>query len=269
MNTIRVSMLAVLATCAGATDIQQRAHDLGVNSDDVSKVQAIVDGTKPLLSAMWKEMGNPVGFLEPRLQAVYVSIDDTGCGRIETGNAFYCKAENTIYYDPLLLASIMKRVGEAAGSDGSYAVAAILEHELGHAVAWRREWVATRLSMIGGGFTSYEREEYADCAAGAMTARAIQTRWIGDAQAKEASLMFGQLGDVGVVFEDAHGDGPTRMRNFAQGYQGGAGGIGFCKLETFETRLSKQLDPVPSCDAYGREFGIMAEARGRATGVCK
>ena len=255
MNAIRGCMFAMLATCVGA------AADLDVSSDDVRKVETIVEQAKPFLSAMWKEMANPVGFLEPQLQAVYAAIE-TECGRIDPGNAFYCRAENTIYYDPLLLASIMKSVGE-------YSVKAVLEHELGHAIAWRRQRAETTLSMAGGRFTSYEREEYADCAAGAMTARALQTGWIGVEQAKEALAMVDLLGDPGTVFEGAHGDGATRMRNFAQGYQHGTGGITFCKLETFEMRMSKQLDPTPGCDEYGREFGIMAETRGRAAGVCK
>ena len=261
MNASRLSMVVMVATCAGATD-------LNVSADDGPQVEGLVASAKPFLSAMWKEMGHPVGFLEPQLQSVYAPIE-TDCGRIEPGNAFYCKSENTIYYDPKLLASIMKSVGKALGTDGSYAVTAVLEHELGHAIAWRREWVETRLSMIGGQFTSYEREEYADCAAGAMTARALQSGWIEAAQAKEALAMVDLLGDPDTVFEGAHGDAATRMRNFARGYQRGSGGIGFCKLVRFETRMKAAMESTPSCDEYGREFGIYAEARGRAAGVCK
>jgi predicted metalloprotease len=84
-------------------------------------------------------------------------------------NAYFCRADNTIYYDVNFLHVLGRSAGRMKGTDGDYAPIAAIGHELGHAVQFHLQPYATmrqgwtyKVDHVGG-------ERIADCLSGAST----------------------------------------------------------------------------------------------------
>jgi predicted metalloprotease len=269
MTAIRSFCMLVLAAAIARVAKSVPNEKLDVPPEYVAKAEAVVQNARPLISQMWSEMGKTFAMFEPRLQAYRERIE-SGCGPMALGNAGYCAKDNIIYYDPAFLGFIMWQAGKSTGTDGSYAVVAVLEHELGHALAWRRATVGTALNTLRGDISTYYLESYADCATGAMSARARQLDLIGAAEAGEAEKMLAALADPQFEGEDPHGDSASRLAAFHLGYQQGNGNISACKVESFETRFHvDSVDTTESCSDYGRKYGLQAQLRAAAVGICK
>src|SRR6185436_4455987 len=71
----------------------------------------------------------------PRM-AAYSNGTQTACGALPGGNAYYCDADNAIYFDAQFFQMVRERVSERERTDGDYGPMAIIGHEFGHAVAF-------------------------------------------------------------------------------------------------------------------------------------
>lgn len=138
------------------------------------------------------------------------------------GNAYYCAEADTVVWDrSALLPVLRERYGEAA-------VAAVLAHEVGHAVQRRAD-----LDSEGADLPRSSLEAMADCQAGAFL------RWVHDGESRRldltdeqldaaprALLVFRDSVDGQPAGEDAHGDAFTRVAALHTGYRDGPGACG-------------------------------------------
>ena len=117
-----------------------------------AQVRAEIGDMQTYLVKAWKSILGP-SFNPPKL-VYYDKPRDTGCDEISPDNAFYCKADNTLYIDIGFIIEVDRIAFEHLKSPGNYAGLAVVAHEFGHAV----EHNVTPLPGTEGG---------ADCFAGA------------------------------------------------------------------------------------------------------
>lgn len=134
------------------------------------------------------------------------------------GSAYYCAEADTVVWDRSALLPVLRdRYGEAA-------VAAVLAHEVGHAVQRR-----AGLDSAGADLPRRSLEAMADCQAGAFL------RWVHDGDSQRLRLTDEQLDAAPralLVFRDsaggqsAHGDAFTRVAALHAGYRDGPSACG-------------------------------------------
>jgi predicted metalloprotease len=258
-------------------DFSERMRKAGVNLDDVAYVESTLDNAKPFFSQMWKEMAGTMGMLEPKYQPAYEAIP-TGCDRFDTGNAGYCARDNTVYYDPVFIGSVAKEAGRRMNQAPAFAIVATFAHELGHAIGFRIDPVQTYLnSKVPNALDTYNKEAYADCIAGAMSARAVQTRFVKLSTVDAGRMILFLLGDPNSPMAD-HGTPAERVASFNQGFQNGNGGLQYCKqggiLNLMDAvRKAQQAPgnsaPVAKCSEIEKSSGPMAVLRLESVGACQ
>ncbi|HEY9474448.1 MAG TPA: neutral zinc metallopeptidase [Mycobacteriales bacterium] len=131
-----------------------------------------------------------------------------------TGNAFYCPQADAVAWDRVsLLPTLQKRFG-------TFPIAMVLAHELGHAIQSRTSEPGTRTIVI---------ETQADCYAGAWTRAAQQGRAkhfeVDSTSLDEALggyLLFRDPVGSDPNDEQAHGNAFDRVSAFQEGYEHGA-----------------------------------------------
>jgi hypothetical protein len=127
----------------------------------------------------------------------------TPCGPLR--DAFYCAANNTIYYDYQFMNRLYSNIGD-------YAVVTVLAHEWGHCV--QAQVVRVRLPSIA-------IENQADCFAGNFTRYAESQRLLDSDdwdEALEALFLGGDVKGTPVTDENAHGKPIRRVDVFRFGY---------------------------------------------------
>jgi predicted metalloprotease len=150
-------------------------------------------------------------------------LPDSGCfdGHVAelADNAFYCTSDDAVYYDRAWLAGLTEDYG-------SFVVAEIMAHELGHAVQ----------AQAGIDGESIVLETQAECFAGAWT------RWVVDGHARHVTVRLAALDPylLGYLyFADAAGSSPDDAE---------AHGSLFDQLSAFQEGYA---DGPPACVAFG------------------
>ncbi len=135
----------------------------------------------------------------------------TGCGRAPLYNAFYCNADNDIYYD-LRLFNIERQ------DYGNFAPVVILAHEWGHVVQ-------RNLNIDERAYYGAEIELQADCFAGVYVrhAQAVGALNRADLQAATAAL-YSAGDDLAVTDPHHHGQPAERVQAFTIGLTQGFDG---------------------------------------------
>ncbi|HEY0738574.1 MAG TPA: neutral zinc metallopeptidase [Herpetosiphonaceae bacterium] len=167
------------------------------------------------IDAYWRGLfqDNGLIYYPPRTIRSYRGSSNpirTSCGPSMPGNAFYCKLDNSIYYDLDLLEAIL-----ATGEFGDFGVVTVLAHEWGHQI--QSQLADENVPSLPMGV-----ELQADCFAGSYG------RYIADGKSKllrldegdleEGSSMLYALGDDLPWFDaQAHGNPEQR----ASAYLGG------------------------------------------------
>jgi hypothetical protein len=177
-------------------------------------------------SADFKQIGEQ--FAAPGI-ARYRSPVRTPCGVMQPGNAGYCSADNTIYFDDVFVAAQTKVAARALGTDGDMAGLGVIAHEMGHAVA---------MQLGHASRVSYENESVADCLAGAFAQHAQHDGSLEAGDVEEAVFGMSSAGDptpeltgndrvdqhiLARMEMVSHGTREQRVQNFRNGLQGGAG----------------------------------------------
>lgn len=236
--TLRPFLLAVILTLpvCGAE----------IAKADLQMVQAKLALAHRYLELTWRELfpqqkpPTPMPRIVPYQRGIL-----SGCGRLGPRNAYFCGADNSIYYDEVFLTQLAKAAGVALRTDGDYAAVVALAHELGHAVRFRQDsdacakakgTIAASLICSPNPFEArYLREAQADCYAGAVTKRFREARLLDPGDFEEAQFAMGNLGDAPILklskiemepymmnFLQSHGEGTARRRHFEVGYKSGA-----------------------------------------------
>jgi predicted metalloprotease len=203
--------------------IEITAADVRASNEKVAMAHAA-------LREMWGEHFRELGdrFAVPRLVR-YRGGAMSACGLMKPGNAGYCPADNTIYFDELFVASQAKNAAREIGTDGDMAAVGIIAHEMGHAVAIQLGY-ASRYT--------YQNESAADCLAGAFALQAERDGSLEEGDLDEAFFGMAAAADptprlTGDTRMDrrilraaalmGHGTREQRTENFKRGFVGGAG----------------------------------------------
>ena len=133
----------------------------------------------------------------------------TACGPAGPEDlAFYCRAEEAIYYAPARLEAHRRRIGD-------FAPIVVLAHEWGH-------HLQRLLGIAPAPGNTFEL--HADCLAGAYTSDAGQRGLLDPGDITEAVAMAAAAGDPLGLPQDtpgAHGINDDRITAFMRGYLGG------------------------------------------------
>lgn len=202
LTIIAVAILAFPAE-AGRSTASSRPPDLPLNQ--------LLPVASADINRFWHQ-----SFYASRLRYVtpmmvpYNQPISTSCGPAVMNNAFYCSAENRIYYDYNFMGQMYSQVGD-------YAAVSILAHEWGHLVQ-------TQLGIARGGAFSIQMELQADCFAGAYTQYAERMKELEPGDLEEAGAGLFKGGDpIGMPWfaPTAHGTAMQRINAFLNGYKDG------------------------------------------------
>jgi predicted metalloprotease len=225
-------LAAAGASVAAAQPTQptQPTQPVRVTARDIAASNQKVGLAYGALVDMWTSEFQSIGarFIAPEI-ARYSGAVRTPCGVLQSNNAQYCAATNTIYYDEVFVAGMAKIAGASLGTDGDMTSIGIIAHEMGHAVAME----------LGHRYrTSYDNEATADCLAGAFAKQAQHDGSLEDGDLQEAMLGMSMAGDPTLVStgdarydrvmqarlaRDSHGTREQRVENFRAGLDAGAG----------------------------------------------
>lgn len=155
---------------------------------------------------------------------------ETACGLVSPNEAvaFYCPADETIYYVAPFRALIEERVGD-------FGWITVVSHEWGHHIQYKtgafEDAATTREEIADGATAPIELELQADCLAGAYTRDAERRQWLDPGDLEEALLLTevaGDPDDVPSTDLNAHGSSDDRVESFLAGYDDGLAG---CDLD--------------------------------------
>ena len=144
----------------------------------------------------------------------------TACGPAGPEHlAFYCPAEEAIYYSPAGLDEHCRRIGD-------FAPIVVMAHEWGH-------HLQTLLGIDPSPGNTFELQ--ADCLAGAYASDAGQRGLLDPGDITEAVAMAATVGDpLGLPQDElgAHGINDDRITAFMRGYLGGVDACNCCGLNS-------------------------------------
>lgn len=144
-------------------------------------------------------------FIRPRGRA------SNGCGApADDQSAFYCSADDTIYFGEGIGADITDNIGD-------FGVAYAIAHEYGHDVQQELGWFSSgrRLTTVA------PFELQADCLAGTWAFSVYQRGKVNDADVSQAVNTAYAVGDFDFTNPQHHGTPKQRARAFITGYQSG------------------------------------------------
>jgi predicted metalloprotease len=229
--TVAAAPLAAAPAAPAAAPIPAVRADVtprDVTVSDVAAANAKVRMAYEALVVLWRGDLAAIGARSaaPRLARHRVPVA-SACGVLRPGNAAYCPAENTIYYDDVFVAGQAKAAARDLGTDGDMAAIGVIAHEMGHAVALQLGVVSRR---------AYANEAVADCLAGAFALRAAEEGSLEAGDVEEAFHAMSRAGDPTPVLtgdsradrrillrlaRDGHGTREQRMDNFQAGLEAG------------------------------------------------
>lgn len=192
-------------------------------SHELTAIEWKLTSFRTFFAAVWQDFflnNQPRLYASPKITG-YTQSAPSGCGMQGPGNAAYCSADNTIYYERPFLVGEVKAAASALKTDGDYAAIVILAHEWGHAAAfWDGQ--RDRKSM-----PTIAREQLANCLAGAVTQQAAKAGKLarGDVEEAEFSLCRAAAAPPAKLtgapaLTETHGLPEERIRAFRKGYNG-------------------------------------------------
>lgn len=225
-----IALSAAPFAAAAASVPDEPTQPVRVSRQDVAASNEKVAMAYSALVDMWTNDFRAIGarFVAPEI-ARYSGAVRTACGILQSNNAQYCAATNTIYYDEVFVAGMAKLTGRTLGTDGDMTAIGIIAHEMGHAVAME---LGHRYRQ------SYDNEATADCLAGAFAEHAQRDGSLEPGDVDEAVLGMSMAGDPTLVptgnarvdrvmqarlARESHGTREQRVENFRAGFDGGAG----------------------------------------------
>jgi uncharacterized protein len=192
--------------------------------------------TTACLWMVWNPPLTKAGFELPRPPVtVYTSTITTPCGTAETGNAFYCAADQHIYYAKDLYEILPKSVQKA-----NFVAEMVMAHEFGHAIQARtgilisEKYWEKKSSDAEGRVYSRRTEVQADCLSGMFLNSVAQPSNLSDSDRTLLKELAYDLGDDVLTgkanYDGDHGSGKSRQAWFNTGLTNTS--IGSCNTYT-------------------------------------
>lgn len=178
--------------------------------------EQLINVTSGLLDDFWrqsfKDMGWQQQYTTPKGLIPYGEPMQSACGVVTMNNAFYCSADQKIYFDANLMRGLYQ-------DPGDYAAVTVLAHEWGHAAQHD-------LGIIGGDkqYFTIQTELQADCFAGAFAKHILELGYLEEGDLDEGGEGLLRFGDPrnGKWFDaQAHGKPFQRGAYFNKGWEGG------------------------------------------------
>ncbi len=187
-------------------------------------IEAFLTGVITDVDAYWTRTLRESGRPEPRVSYSFVDPGDrqaTACGEAADDRAaFYCPADDTIYFAEQFAADLYNGVarlpGGNRGSAGSFGVAYVLAHEYGHNL--QNE---LGIFEIGRSNSAKPFELQADCLAGSWGNSAFAQGNLTDEDVREAVATVQSVGDFDIANEQHHGTPDERRDAWLLGFRGG------------------------------------------------
>ncbi len=214
----------------------------GLPAIDASKasekeMQAHLDLVTACLWTVWNPPVTSAGFELPRPPVtVYTSSVTTPCGSFKSGNAFYCPANQQIYYATDIYDVLPTKQLQRT----TFLADLVIAHEFGHAIQYRTgilsgsSYFENRSTASEANLYSRRAEAQADCLSGMFVTSVSQSSNLTEADLKNLKLVVYNLGDD-VLSGDAkvdgnHGLGKSRQTWFSTGLASSS--IGGCNSYT-------------------------------------
>ncbi|MCC6365359.1 MAG: neutral zinc metallopeptidase [Bryobacterales bacterium] len=221
--------LCLAATLAGA-DLDPRASRK-------------LEDAGPILAAAWTQyFRNLVPPPQPPRVIPITRAASSACGKLPSGNAYYCRKDHSIYYDTNFLESLRRRIADTTGTDADATPIVVLAHEFGHAI----------YAQISGGadasrpyqrLTGYGQEKMADCFAGAVTRSAYEAGLLDTVNLQEAEQTIIAAGEPQTFAEryfnrhkNAYPNWRIRRDSFLSGFRNGAESCDATSIENLNLR---------------------------------
>jgi len=200
------------------------------------ELEAHLNELTKCLWGVWIDPMTAAGFELPRPPVtVYSSSVTTACGDAESGNAFYCAADQHIYY-----ATDLYKVMPGQLQTQPFVSEVVMAHEFGHAIQARtgilisEKALEQNVANATAKDLSRRTEVHADCMAGLFTNAVSNASSLSGPDHGLGPPAFDNIGDDILTgdpdYEGDHGSGKNRQAWFVKGL--GTAQIGVCNSYT-------------------------------------
>lgn len=201
-----------------------------------AELETHLNGLTKCLWGVWDGPTTAAGFVLPRPPVtVYSSQVTTPCGTSDSGNAFYCAADQHIYY-----ATDLYKIVPLQLQDKPFVSEVVMAHEFGHAIQARTGILVSERALAQMASAS-EAKEYsrrtevqADCMAGLFTNAVSQANKLDTADLNNLRNLVYNIGDDVLTgktnYDGDHGWGKNRRAWFVAGLSNSD--IGVCNSYT-------------------------------------
>jgi predicted metalloprotease len=186
-------------------------------------VEEFLDTLGNDVATFWQQEFNAAGYrFLPATQVIVTGTVSSGCDPRETisrdtGNAFYCRVDESIFLPLGFMEVIVRAIGDTG-------VAFTIAHEYGHRV---QDLLGILDAADRGRFSGKNLELQADCLAGAWATSVYRRGLLEEGDLEEAARFTSKIADApGTVADDprAHGSAQERLSAFDKGYRSGDAG---------------------------------------------
>jgi predicted metalloprotease len=225
--------IALGAARADDTHAQAPAHNLTLNGQQPSTMDAFLTAVTNDVDDYWTNVFAQNGLEEPRVTYAWIPAGETAAsacgedgGALGDGAAAYCPGDDTIYISEQFASDVMNGAldqslpGSANGYGGTYgdfAVAYIVAHEYGHEV----QDELGLYDNYGGQLPTSAFELQADCYAGSWANHAYESNELDDGDVQEAIDAALAVGDFDASNPQHHGTPEQRADAWNTGFQAG------------------------------------------------
>jgi predicted metalloprotease len=189
--TSHVVLLATLALLSAAHPCLATAQNAPTEAQ-MAASDAKIRSAAAVIDREWARVFADSGdrYSSPQITG-YLGSMTTPCGVLDSGNAYACRVNGSIYYDRAFLATLMGNAASALGTDGDVAAIFPIAHEWGHAIQY----------MLKLDYTSSPTriESDADCLAGAILGISEKDGHLERGDIEEAEYALNNAGDPPLV----------------------------------------------------------------------
>ena len=201
-----------------------------VTDEDEAFVATVLAETEDVWGAIFQQSG--LEYAEPRL-VLFSGVDSSACGTAQAAmGPFYCPNDRTVYLDM----DFFRVMQERLGSQGEFARAYVIAHEVGHHVQnelgrlGEVNALRARASEAESNELSVRVELQADCYSGLWARAAAERLALTEEDIRSALDTAARIGDdalqrasQGYVVPDSftHGSSEQRQRWFTAGFESG------------------------------------------------
>lgn len=185
----------------------------------------------------WDGVLAAAGYLAVRpTVTIYTQPIQTQCGRVETRNAFYCSADQRVYYSPDFPQLMPPRAAVSR-----FTLLVLIAHEFGHAIQARtavmssQAWLASTLPKSQALAYSRRFELQADCLAGRFVGAVAQSLALTQEDRNTIAEAWNAIGDD-VLWQD-----PDRV---------GDHGTGANRVSWLFTGVDNRPQPLTACNTW-------------------